>query len=494
MALEETPTMGTTAGMLTRRSERPAAVSCRIASRSLTAAASLATDLAAVLTACFLAVQIWSLIQPAVQPFSYMKFWPAALVFPAVYAALGLYPGVGISPVEELRLCVIGSSVVYLAGAASMVLERANEFSRGVFLGAWLMTLVSVPLFRAWLRGVCAGCAWWGIPVLVLGAGEAGQTVVSKLQAVPAFGLKPVAFLDDDADKEPSYMGVAVAGPLSAACELGRELGICTALVAMPSLKRNELLQVLERSGAAFSHLIVLPDLLGMASLWVSARDLGGVLGLEVRQNLLIPANRRLKRMLDLLIASIGGLLSLPLLAIAIAWIKCVSPGNALFSQERGGEGGAVIRIYKLRTMRPNAEAILDSHLQHNPEARLEWKRHFKLKNDPRLLPVVGHLLRRTSLDELPQLWNVIKGDMSLVGPRPFPDYHLQCFPSDFRSLRARVQPGLTGLWQVTARSDGDLGVQQALDTYYIRNWSPWLDLHILARTVRAVLFGKGAY
>ena len=285
-----------------------------------------------------------------------------------------------------------------------------------------------------------------------------------------------------------------VAGPLAIAADLGRRLHIHYALVAMPSLKRQALLEVLERGGTAFSHLIVLPDLFGMASLWVSARDLGGVLGLEVRQNLLSPVNRAVKRGMDLVMGVAVGLLALPLLAAAVIWIKRVSPGSAFYEQERGGEAGRTIRVHKLRTMHPDADALLEAYLQRNPQAQLEWERYFKLRNDPRLLPGIGRLLRRTSLDELPQLWNVIKGEMSLVGPRPFPHYHLDQFSLEFRSLRARVLPGLTGLWQVSARSDGDLAVQQSLDTYYIRNWSLWLDLHILARTVRAVLFRQGAY
>ncbi len=144
--------------------------------------------------------------------------------------------------------------------------------------------------------------------------------------------------------------------------------------------------------------------------------------------------------------------------------------------------------------MYPNAEELLDRHLAGSWEAREEWSRFFKLKKDPRILPGVGQVLRKTSLDELPQLWNVLKGDMSLVGPRPFPSYHLDTFDGEFRRLRRRVLPGMTGLWQVSERSEGDVTVQRALDTYYIRNWSIWQDIYLLVVTLRAVLLSRGAY
>jgi Undecaprenyl-phosphate galactose phosphotransferase WbaP len=285
-----------------------------------------------------------------------------------------------------------------------------------------------------------------------------------------------------------------VLGPISQAADLGRRLRVKHALVVLPSLGRQQLLDAVDRAGAAFRHLIVIPDLFGMASLWVTAVDFGGILGLEVRQNLLSPLNRCLKRVLDVVLAIGAGIAALPVLAVASIWIKRVSPGPAFFLQERGGEGGRTVRVWKFRTMYANGDELLRRHFERRPEARQEWQRHFKLKQDPRLLPGIGPFLRRTSLDELPQLWNVLKGEMSLVGPRPFPAYHLEQFDDKFRALRARVRPGVTGLWQVSARSDGDLHVQQALDTYYIRNWSLWLDLYILARTVRAVLLQKGAY
>ncbi len=455
----------------------------------------LAADSAALLASGWLGFRVWSLINHSITADFYLGLLPALAALPVVYAALGLYPGSGLNPVEELRSAVLGTTGGYLVFTASLFLSReVNSPSRGVFVCCWFFSAVTVPLGRAFARRVFAAKPWWGVPVLILGAGPSARKVLERLNSQPALGLKPVACLDDGESGQHECAGVPVSGSLALAPELSRVLHVRHAVVAMQELRRGQLMALIERMGGVFPHLIVVPDLFGMASLWVSTRDLGGVLSLEIRQNLLVPANRWVKRALDLAAAIGFGVVALPLMAAAVIWIRRVSPGPALYVQNREGKDGRTIRVWKLRTMYQDAEALLEEHLSRNPEARREWESYFKLRDDPRILPVIGRLLRRTSLDELPQLWNVLKGEMSMVGPRPFPYYHLEKFEKRFRALRSRVSPGLTGLWQISARSDGDLSVQEALDTYYIRNWSPWLDLHILARTVRAVLLRQGAY
>ncbi len=285
--------------------------------------------------------------------------------------------------------------------------------------------------------------------------------------------------------------GPSGPGGLDLAHELARK-GLQYAILAMPGAGRERIAKLLQ--DLPFPHVVLVPDLFGTQTLWVSTRDLAGVLGLEVKKNLLLRRNRILKRLLDYSLGVPLFLLSLPFMGLLALWIKRVSPGPAFYLQEREGYMGRTIRVWKLRTMYPDAEARLARYLEENPAAREEWERFFKLKNDPRILPGVGSFLRRTSLDELPQFYNVLKGEMSLVGPRPFPRYHLERFPEEFRRLRQSVLPGVTGLWQVSARSEGDLEVQEALDTYYIRNWSLWLDLYILARTVWVLLTRRGAY
>jgi lipopolysaccharide/colanic/teichoic acid biosynthesis glycosyltransferase len=217
------------------------------------------------------------------------------------------------------------------------------------------------------------------------------------------------------------------------------------------------------------------------------------MIGVEIRRDLCSSRSRMSKRMFDVLLAVPMGLLALPVVGLAALLIKLIDPGPAFYVQKRIGHQGRTLEVLKLRTMYTNSDQLLQEHLNRDPQARAEWQRFFKLRNDPRILPIVGNILRRSSVDELPQLWNVISGDMSLVGPRPLPAYHAEQFDTEFQAMRTSVMPGITGLWQVSSRSDGDLEVLRKEDFFYIRNWSPWLDVYILLQTLPAVLRAKGA-
>ena len=351
-----------------------------------------------------------------------------------------------------------------------------------------------LPVCRAIVHHYVANKAWFGVPVVILGSGKTASRLIEKLRLSPELCMKPIACLDDLGADHGDLDGVPFAGKLTALRDIVRSLHVRHAFLAMPELAQDQLLPLLEKCALVFPHVFLVPNLAGLASIPVSPIDVGGVLALQLRHNLLFSVNRSLKRMMDLMMVLVMAPFAIPLVLVSAIWIFLVSRGNPFYWHDREGEDRKPIRILKLRTMYPNADALLADFLEGDPVARDHWNRYLKLRDDPRVLPGVGHVLRRSSLDELPQLWNILKGEMSMVGPRPFPEYHTAQFSPAFRDLRTKVRPGLTGLWQISARSEGDLVVQTDMDTYYIRNWSLWFDIFILSRTARAVILGQGAY
>jgi len=418
------------------------------------------------------------------------------LLLPVIFYQIGLYPGYLLGPVEKLRRRLLATVAVFGGLVAWDNIVARGVFSRGILLATFAFALMLPPLAEALMRKILIRRGAWGMPVLMLGAGESAAAVARTLAREPDLGLRPVAFLDNHpALWNETVENVPVAGPLALARDY--EDRVEAAIVFTADLGKQDIAAILQDLNIA--RLIVIPDLAGIASLWVTARDLsgslgGGCLGFEIKKNLLIRRNRSLKVAMDWAVAVPLFLLSLPALGAAALWIKLTSRGPAFHRQIREGFAGRPIDVWKLRTMHVDGGRLLEEWFEAHPEDRDHWRSHFKLREDPRVLPFIGRVLRRTSLDELPQLWSVLKGEMSLVGPRPLPDYHLEQIAPEFRELRARVLPGLTGLWQVSGRGDNDLRIQESLDAYYIRNWSPWLDLYILARTVAAVLLARGAY
>ena len=425
-------------------------------------------------------------------PVLYAKLFPALLIFYIFFSIRKLYPGILLSPPDELKR--ISQSVImgFLTLAVIVFLSKqSNLYSRGIFIMALTMSLFTVPIFRFLLRHIACKLRIWGRPAVIFGAGKTGGIVARALINNPALGLKPIAFLDDD----PRKIGTSHHGiPIAAALDKGPEMAFLhpasIAILALPGTDRSRLQTIVASYSSQFQRTILIPDLFGVTSLWVSTADLGGILGLDIRHKLLDPKRQLVKRVMELSLIFLTLPLSLSLMAVIAVAVRIDSDGPALFKHNRIGFGGREITIYKFRTMVQDAETKLQECLR-DPELFSQWMKHQKLPNDPRITRL-GKLLRAMSLDEIPQLFNVLKGDLSLVGPRPIVWAEIEKYKDGF-DLYTKVRPGLTGLWQVSGRSDTGYAKRVKLDTYYVRNWSVWMDIYILAKTPLAVLSRKGA-
>jgi lipopolysaccharide/colanic/teichoic acid biosynthesis glycosyltransferase len=284
--------------------------------------------------------------------------------------------------------------------------------------------------------------------------------------------------------------GVPVVGDLSLAPILSQRLKIRYAILAMPGVESQKLLRISERVGGSFTHMLIIPDLLGFGSLGVPARDIGGMLGLEVEQRLLLPWSRLAKRAIDVSLTLMGGLLILPVILILCLLIKLDSRGPVLYRQKRLGRDGRQFEAAKFRTMYGDGEARLKAILEADPKLAREYEEFHKLARDPRVTRI-GRILRKYSLDELPQLLNVIQGEMSLVGPRPYLEREVKDMDGQ-EVVILRAVPGMTGMWQVSDRNSTGFAERLKMDVHYVRNWSPWLDIYLLARTFEVVIKGTG--
>lgn len=453
----------------------------------------LLTDSVALLLVWCLSVIVRYVLGGSFDLLLYWNMIPLLLLFPAAYAIAGLYPGILLSPPEELKKISQATSVIFLILLGAIFLSKQSDtYSRGIFALAWIGVLGAVPFFRTMLRRKVENWKRWGHPAVILGAGKTGEAVADALAREHRFCLRPVAFFDDDPQKiGKRCKGLPVVGPLDDAQKVAEECKVATAIVAMPGVGPTRLVEVLQGPAADFRRLIIIPDLFGASSLWISAFDMGGILGLEVHQKLLDPRRQWIKRCMELSVIFLC-LLPLLLLAAGLAFmIRYDSSGPVFFRHKRIGLDGKEIVIWKFRTMVDDAQRVLDDCLACDAGLRAEWDENHKLCCDPRITRV-GRWLRGTSLDELPQLWNVVKGELSLVGPRPIVWDEVSKYKGGF-GLYKKVKPGLTGLWQISGRSTTTYDERVRLDAYYVRNWSIWLDLYILLKTPSEVLRGRGA-
>jgi Undecaprenyl-phosphate galactose phosphotransferase WbaP len=459
------------------------------------------SDLTALLAAALVAYVVWPRLVLG-QPIEiYTRLIPLMALFPLILGIEGLYPGFGLGAAETIRRLVSGTSLSFIMVAgASFVLKASPEHSRVAFALAWLLSVAMLPLMRFFTLTIVRRLQWWGEPTIVIGSRAQIELTLDLVRDAKSLGYRVVgALCSDRAMESATIAGVTVLGGPELAPAIGAS-GIRTALAwggwtgglasRKGALERKLRVGWLQHQ---FRHVVLLRGDEGLPVEHVQVRNLGTVFGIEITNELLRRENRIVKRALDLTLGTLFLALAAPVTLLAGLAVKMLSRGPMFFCQEREGLGGRKVRIWKLRTMYADAEKRLEDCLAANPALRREWEAKYKLARDPRVVRLVGRWLRRFSIDELPQLWCVVAGTMSLVGPRPLPDYHLRIFAREFMDLRRSVRPGLTGLWQVTVRSDGALDEHRRYDSYYIRNWSVWLDLYIMAKTIFAVLAARGA-
>lgn len=468
----------------------------RSSNRVTTGLAFISVDLVAVMLSFgvgFFIVNTWNL--DIIDFKSFITYWPYPPAFILVFALLSLYPGISLNHAEELRRFTIASFFSHASIIlARIILSRHIAFDAyaTAFMISWVASILAFPLGRGLVRKLFQNTEWWGVPVVIFGASHTGRLMVDRLKKKPWIGFHPVLMLDDDPAMGDEYAGVPILHGTELGPRVADECGIDTAIVAMPGVERGKLATIMADHVQAFRHYILLPDFFGMTNIWMTVRDFDGVLGLYTSQSLLIPFNRKLKRAVEIALCVVGGALILPLIGVIAVLVKLDSPGKAFYGHHRLGRHGKPFTAWKFRSMVSNSKEVLDNLLASDPAIRAEWEANHKLQNDPRITRM-GNFLRRTSLDELPQIWNVLKGEMSLIGPRPIVEAEVEKYGHQYR-LFSSVKPGMSGLWQISGRSETSYEERVALDIFYIQSWSLWLDLHILFKTVGVVFGGKGAY
>lgn len=375
------------------------------------------------------------------------------------------------------------------------VMAFANwYFSRYAWLLTWLFAAALVPFVRMSVKYVLNTFGLWMRDTWIIGSGKNAQEAYKAINSENNLGLNVVGFISNAEDNKLGMMidGIQVIqSDTTWIKNIDKRAQFIVAVESHQSDIRNKWLREFMIRG--YRYVSIIPTLRGMP---LDSTDMSFIFSHEVmifrvQQNLAKWSSRILKRTFDI-VGALGIILLLSPLLIYISRKVRKDGGTAIYGHERVGKGGKPFKCLKFRSMVVNSKEVLEELLANDPEVKAEWDATFKLKNDPRITSI-GHFLRRTSLDELPQLFNVLKGEMSLVGPRPIITAELERY-NDEVDYYLLSKPGMTGLWQVSGRSDVDYDTRVYLDAWYVKNWSMWNDIAILFKTINVVLKKDGAY
>ena len=468
-------------------------------SSALTATAMVIADFTGVMLsigAGFFVMKIYYIMIDRWADFSFWSFytyWPYLAIFVPLFWIMRLYPGIALAPAEETRGFAIASLLCHGGINVTRYIQYEKFDSVSVaFIFSFFFSIIILMFTRDIMHNIIAKSNMRGIPAVVFGAGKTGQLVVDRMLKAKRVGYEPALILDNDPSYGENYRGIPIIKDTMLGPELAEKYKIKMAIVAMPNLEKEEMTRMINYSVSAFRYNVLIPDFYSINNIWMQVRDFDGVLGFATSHRLKMYWNLAIKRLIDLFLVIVGGLIISPFLLLITLVVKISSPGPVLYGHKRLGLNGKQFKAYKFRSMVIDAEAKLKSVLESDPKLMEEWNATHKLKDDPRVTKI-GKILRRTSFDEFPQLINILKGEMSLIGPRPVTEPELEKYGENARRVLA-VKPGLTGLWQVSGRSDTDYAKRVSYDLYYIQSWSVWLDLWILYRTPAVILKGNGAY
>jgi len=428
----------------------------------------------------------------------YGAFIPISLALTVLLLGIYKLNGVynqprGASWFDEIYRLMTGTATGIIVMVFVIVfLFRPLFYSRLVFFYAGVLITIFLSISRLAKRMLRTNLRKKGLGVdrlLIVGVGEVGRTVMRHIVAQPSLGYQVIGFVDDDPEKGNTDIGRFKAlGATSNIPRLVKELAIDEVIITLPWMYHRKIVSIIAQCEREQVRVRIVPDMFQMTLSHLDVEDLGGIPMIGVREISISSGGVLLKRVIDVAISAAGLILLFPLFLIIALIIRMDSPGPVFFTQIRVGKGENLFSCYKFRSMRPGAEAEQEQLRAYN-EADGPI---FKIRDDPRITRM-GRILRRTSLDELPQLMNVLMGHMSVVGPRPAPPSEVQRYQA-WHKRRLEVAPGMTGLWQVSGRSELSFDEMVLLDLYYIENWSPFLDFQIMLRTFPKMLTGQGAY
>lgn len=423
------------------------------------------------------------------------EFWWIYLIYLVFIVSFGLYSR-RMPFWKESREIVRATSATFILVFAFVSISKMSEdISRLTIIFIWFYSFIFMLLFRFYVKKLLSKFGFFLENAIIIGDYEAAATAADSFEKEPYLGFNIIGIVTIDKNNRGAKRKYKILGNIDCINRVLIKNRIAAAVILPEFNNRYDIATFVGKLQIMLEKIILLPTVEGLA--FSNAETFQTLMGrlsyFQLNNNLKSFFNRFIKRTIDIILAVLALPFVLIISFIIGICIKATSSGPIFYTHERVGRGGRTIKILKFRSMYRDADKRLRDILKNDEAAKVEWSKSFKLKNDPRVTGV-GKFLRQTSLDELPQIFNVLMGDMSLIGPRPVLQEELDNYYKKCSSYYLMVRPGITGLWQISGRSNTGYDFRVVMDTWYVLNWSIWLDLVILLKTPAAVFKKDGAY